>query len=277
VSSRIGSSEVYCPAYSKKELVEILKDRAATAFSQGVDPALIEYCAKLSSREHGDARRAIDLLRRAGELASIPRNYGEGTEQQQVPLAPVIIIKNEDVDTAFEELQKDRVINIINSLPFQLKLVVAAIARLSYLTDEHWHSTSTLLVQYEEIHEKVFRDGVVKLVSRRRFAELLTELKNMGLIVSHTNSDGRHGYHAKYMLTEDPELIGTSTWQKEAWNEVVKVKERREEFLCAKLFRKVRRDFEKKEYHEPGDALVYEMNDWNWNLHVYGKTIPKLK
>ena len=32
-------------------------------------PGVIEKCAALSARDHGDARRALELLRVAGELA----------------------------------------------------------------------------------------------------------------------------------------------------------------------------------------------------------------
>jgi cell division control protein 6 len=47
-----------------------------------------------------------------------------------------------------------------------------------------------------------------KQLTYRRFSELLTELENMGLVVSHTSSKGRHGYGTQYKLVVSPEIVG---------------------------------------------------------------------
>lgn len=93
VRSRIGSSEIFFNAYTKKDVLQILNDRASAAFSKPVDPTVLEYCAEMSSSEHGDARRAIDLLRVAAEIAS---SKSEAIEKKHV-------------DRAAEQLQKDRI------------------------------------------------------------------------------------------------------------------------------------------------------------------------
>jgi archaeal cell division control protein 6 len=69
VRSRIGTSEVFFEPYTQQAVLAILKDRAEKAFSQPVDYEILQYCADQSSKEHGDARRAIDLLRVAAEIA----------------------------------------------------------------------------------------------------------------------------------------------------------------------------------------------------------------
>jgi archaeal cell division control protein 6 len=48
VRSRIGTSEIFEP-YSRQAILEILKDRAVKAFSEPIDSAILEYCAKHSS------------------------------------------------------------------------------------------------------------------------------------------------------------------------------------------------------------------------------------
>jgi archaeal cell division control protein 6 len=188
VRSRIGSSEVFFEPYTQQAVLAILKDRAEKAFSQPVDSEILQYCADQSSQEHGDARRAIDLLRVAAEIAG--KRGGEKISKMHV-------------DAALAQLQRDRVSTTLSSASFHLKLAAAALARISYLTQDAWHSTSTVYNQYCRILNKD-----TKPLTYRRIAELLTELENMGLVISHTSSKGRHGYGTQYKLVVPPEAIG---------------------------------------------------------------------
>ena len=106
VKSRIGTSEVFFEPYSRQDVLAILKDRASKAFSQPIDPMVLEYCADQSSDEYGDARRAIDLLRVAAEIA------GRRGDK----------ISKKHVDAALKKLQKDRVSIMLSSAPYHLKL-----------------------------------------------------------------------------------------------------------------------------------------------------------
>jgi cell division control protein 6 len=110
------------------------------------------------------------------------------------------------VDLALARLQKDRVSTTLSSASYQLKLTAIALARISYLTQDVWHSTSTVYNQYR----RILKDGEdnIKQLTYRRIAELLTELENMGLVISHTSSKGRHGYGTQYKLVVPPEAIG---------------------------------------------------------------------
>jgi cell division control protein 6 len=202
VRSRIGTSEVFFEPYSLQAVLAILKDRAEKAFSQPVDSEILQYCADQSSQEHGDARRAIDLLRVAAEIA------GKRGEK----------ISKMHVNAALARLQRDRVSTTLSSASFHLKLSAVALARISYLTQEVWHSTSTVYSQYRLILE----DGT-KPLTYRRIAELLTELENMGLVISNTSSKGRHGYGTQYKLVVPPEAIGKVCFP-DWWNDLVQRK-----------------------------------------------------
>ena len=202
VRSRIGNSEVFFEPYTQQAVLAILKDRAAKAFSQPVDSEILQYCADQSSKEHGDARRAIDLLRVAAEIA------GKRGEK----------ISKMHVDAAVARLQRDRISTTLSSASYHLKLVAAALARISYLTQEVWHSTSTVYNQYRRMLQ-----GGIKPLTYRRIAELLTELENMGLILSHTSSNGRHGYGTQYKLVVPPEAIGKVCFP-DWWNDLVQRK-----------------------------------------------------
>jgi hypothetical protein len=87
---------------------------------------------------------------------------------------------------------------------YHLKLAAATLARISYLTQEVWHSTSTVYNQYRHILEKDTKPPL----TYRRIAELLTELENMGSLPSHTSSKRRKGYGTQYKLVLPPEAIG---------------------------------------------------------------------
>ncbi len=70
VLSSLGEEELVFPPYTVDELRAILAERASVAFRPGVVPSsTINLCAALAGSEHGDARRAVDLLRIAGEVA----------------------------------------------------------------------------------------------------------------------------------------------------------------------------------------------------------------
>lgn len=207
VKSRIGTSEIFFEPYSRQDVLAILKDRTSKAFSQPIDSKVLEYCADRSSDEYGDARRAIDLLRVAAEIAG---RRGEKT------------ISKKHVDAALNRLQKDRVSTTLSSAPYHLKLAAAAIARITYLTEEVWHSTSTLYNQYCRIIAPVSDSNYdINPLTYRRVSELLTELENMGIVITHTGSKGRHGYGTQYKLVVPPELIGKVCFHPDWWNNLV--------------------------------------------------------
>lgn len=203
VRSRIGSSEIFFEPYSWEDVLKILHERAKETFSKKVDDQVLQYCAQMSHLEHGDARRAIDLLRVAAEIAS---KKGE-------------TISKQDVDKASQELQKDRVEKVLAASSYHFKLACASLAKLTFLSNQDWHATSSLYKQYCSLVQK----GQKPLTSRR-VSELLTELVNTGLATSQTLSKGRHGYGTQYRLTVPPEIVGKTCFP-DWWKSLVKRKE----------------------------------------------------
>lgn len=187
VRSRIGSSQILFDGYSTEDVEKILQDRSKEAFSKKVNEEVIKYCAQLSSSEHGDARRAIDLLRVAAEVAI---SKGEN-------------ISKLHVDFASEMLQEDRMTGFLSTVSFQFKLVCLSLARITFLTEKEWHSTSAIYNQYVKV-----KPETTKLLSYRRISEFLTDLDNSGLAISETTSKGRRGYGTQYKLLVLPETIG---------------------------------------------------------------------
>ena len=61
---------VYDP-YTAPQLADILNDRAEIGLNEGTyDKAVIALCAEYCAQEYGDARRTINLLGKAAEIAS---------------------------------------------------------------------------------------------------------------------------------------------------------------------------------------------------------------
>ena len=77
------------------------------------DPAL-NLCAALAGGEHGDARRAIDLLRVAGELA----------ERQQSDKVTI-----EHVRSASQKIEENKEETSLKSFPLHEKLLLLAIMK----------------------------------------------------------------------------------------------------------------------------------------------------
>jgi cell division control protein 6 len=250
VRSRIGTSEVFFEPYTKQAVIAILKDRAAKAFSQPVDSEILQYCADQSSQEHGDARRAIDLLRVAAEIA------GKRGEK----------ISKMHVDAALARLQRDRVSTTLSSASYHLKLTATALARISYLSQEVWHSTSTVYNQYRHI---LGEEDTKPPLTYRRIAELLNELENMGLVTSHTSSKGRKGYGTQYKLVVPPEAIGKVCFP-DWWSDLTQRKIQHDKSISSM--------FNSKNYHstlfnnKKGlSGLINSMNEDNWNKFVGSK------
>lgn len=203
VKSRIGTSEVFFEPYFHAHVISILRERAKEAFVVPPDDAVLQHCAKIASEEHGDARRAIDLLRVAAERAS-----AEG----------IMALTVSHIDAASKEMQNDRTGSVINQSSYHFRRTLAAIARITFLSGEEWHYTSIIVQQYR----RVWLDGA-NLLKYRRVSEIIREIEATGFLMSRVGSTGRHGYGKQHRLTVSPQQVGMkmdSVW----WGNVVKAK-----------------------------------------------------
>jgi archaeal cell division control protein 6 len=176
-------------------------------------------------------------------------------------------ISKKHVDAALEKLQKDRVRIMLSSAPYHLKLAAAAIARISYLTEETWHSTSTLYNQYRHITAKE-----TSPLTYRRISELLTELENMGLVISHTSSKGRQGYGTQYKLVVPPEVIGkVCSASEDWWNNIVERKKKHDRDLESQsIFTTRESKNSPAHFTNQFDNLFNSIKDEDWKKFVVG-------
>ncbi|MEX0862556.1 Cdc6/Cdc18 family protein [Nitrosopumilus sp.] len=201
VRSRIGNSEIFFKPYTQEETLKILQQRSEEAFGKKIDDKVLKECARFSYLEHGDARRAVDLLRVSAEIAA--------KENKEISV--------EHIKSASKQLQKDRLGEVISSLSYHSKVITLVLAVKTYGLDDEWHTTKSIFDSYPKYLD-------AEPVGYRRFSELLNDLENSGLLVSKTGSKGHKGYKSEYSLVVDPEIVGELI-DKEWWNEnVVKPK-----------------------------------------------------
>ncbi len=186
VLSSLGEEELVFPPYTVDELRQILTERAKAAFRPNVaSSAAINICAAMAGSEHGDARRAIDLLRIAGEVAE-----REGLKQ----------IDDTCIRKASDKMEVDRVDEAIRSLPVQNKAILYAVSRFDGGTN-----TGELYIAYSNLCKKIG----VETLTQRRVSGILGDLDLLGLVEASVVSKGRRGRTKKIQL-----LTGKDTLEK---------------------------------------------------------------
>ncbi|MCE4617322.1 MAG: orc1/cdc6 family replication initiation protein [Desulfurococcales archaeon] len=192
IRSSLGEEEMVFPPYTAGQLRDILNERAKLAFKPGVlDDDVIPYCAALAARDHGDARRALDLLRVAGEIAD--RNG-----DTRVTIS--------HVDMAVREIERNRVAEVVRGLPLHAKLVLLAVAA-STVGGRRMSTTGEVYDHYKGL---VRRIGLSP-VTMRRVSDILSELDMLGLITARIVSRGRYGKTRMVLLETDVKALLTAS------------------------------------------------------------------
>ena len=174
VKSSLSEEELIFPPYNAVQLQAILRYRARLAFKEGIiGEGAIEKCAAYAAREHGDARRALDLLRVAGELA-------ERANETKVTI--------KHIDYADEKIERDRVFDIVNTQPKQFKLGLYSIFNICLGNDKPIFTGEV----YEIYKDACLKTGV-KPLTQRRLSDIIAELDMLGIINAKVISKGRYG------------------------------------------------------------------------------------
>ena len=185
VLSSLSEEELVFPPYTVDELREILTERARVAFRPSVASlAAINLCAAMAGSEHGDARRAIDLLRIAGEVAE-----REGLKE----------IDDLSIRRASDKMEHDRVEEAVVSLPLHNKVILLAVSKF-----EGGTNTGELYLAYTSLCKR----AGIEALTQRRVSGILAELDLLGLIEAAVVSKGRRGRTKKIRLLAGNEALG---------------------------------------------------------------------
>ena len=180
VKSRLGEESLAFAPYNAPQIEEILYERSKIAFKENVvEPLVVSYCSSKAAQEHGDVRKALDLLRISAELAD--------REQREIVTARY-------VNLAQNVMENDQVKNIISTLPIQNKATFASIIVNQGSRKNGQQTTGEVYETYSRICN-IFK---LEILTQRRISNLISELDMQGLIHAKTVSLGRQG-RTKYI------------------------------------------------------------------------------
>jgi cell division control protein 6 len=169
VRSSLSEEEMVFNPYTILQLQKILSDRAKLAFNDNaISTAAINLCAAMAGKENGDARKAIDLLRVAAEIA----------ERERASNVQEIHIRQ-----AQEKIEKDTNYEVLRNSTTHTKIVLLAIMKSKNGNTGDVYETYSLLCKYTEQEP----------LTQRRMTQIVSELDQLGLVTTDVVSQGRYG------------------------------------------------------------------------------------
>jgi len=194
VKSSLCEREFVFPPYDANQLNEIMSARS-DAFREGVlEDGVIPRAAALAAREHGDARKAIDILRYAGEIA-------QSSDTDTVP--------EEFVVQARERAETDRFRELISGSTPHSRYVLQALTILS--VDNVGNGAEDIgfrTTRVYDVYEEICRQESSDSLSLRRVRDLLKEHAFLDIIEQTRHSGGSaEGSYTEHQLLEDPDVV----------------------------------------------------------------------
>jgi cell division control protein 6 len=188
VFSSLSEEELVFRPYDASELRNILLERSKLGFFDGaLSDAALSICSALAAAEHGDARRALDLLRVAGEVAE---RQGSAT------------ITEEHVREAEKHIEHNKIVEALKNSTLHSKLVVLSVYHLSKA-----NGTNATTGEIYDVYSDLCGELGTSLLTQRRLGTLINELDAMGLLNSKVVSMGRYGRTKKIRLDISRSLI----------------------------------------------------------------------
>lgn len=187
VKSSLSEEELIFPPYNALQIKEILKERAEKAFKENViQSGVIEKCSAYAAREHGDVRRAIDLLRVAGEIA-----------ERSGSLSLEIV----HLDEAEKKVEADKILNAVINQPKQFQNVLYSIMLISPQKNQFYTG------EIYEVYKNICKQIKFNILTQRRVSDILAEMDMLGIINAKIISKGRYGRTREVSLSLEENLL----------------------------------------------------------------------
>jgi cell division control protein 6 len=194
IKSSLSEEEIVFHPYNALQLQEILGTRAKFAFKENaLEKGVVEKCAAYAAREHGDARRALDLLRVAGELA-------ERDGKLKVDFSYI--------DAANEKIEKDKILDIVETNPRQFQLVLYSILQLNKIKSDKKEEIDKFFTgDVYNIYQEMCAKTKTESLTQRRVSDIIAEIDMLGLINTNVISKGRYGRTREIKSLIPPSLL----------------------------------------------------------------------
>ena len=187
VKSFLKLNELIFKPYDALHLQQILRIRADKALQpRALAPGVIEKIAGLSSRDHGDARRAVALLAKSAYLA----------EKAGAKITVAL------VDEAAAQLDQDRYLRLLRTAPAHLQAAMGAVIEATQKASVASLGTGEAYDAYRGFCDRV---GLGPLTGRA-FGDLLNELDMYSLVRTRILSRGRYG-RSREITLDLPETL----------------------------------------------------------------------
>ncbi len=196
--STLYENELVFPPYNSQELSAIVKERVANGFRPDVvDPACVNLAAAIAAKESGDARLALKIITKAGELAD---------ERGLKSVGP------KEVSEASKFAEEEIAYEVINTLPEHERLIVYAIAlmtingsRYKRLSEdsESFVLSGEIYNRYTSIAESLHKETK----SARLYRRYIADLDMQGIILSYESGKGIRGHTKLIRLAYPPGKI----------------------------------------------------------------------
>ncbi|MBA46385.1 MAG: hypothetical protein CMB31_07360 [Euryarchaeota archaeon] len=174
IRSRMSAEDIIFTPYSSEELSQILVERAKEGLRKGSwDEITLRFCADLSAKEHGDARRAINLLR-------------VSTLRAETSQSDSIEIKH--IQSAHKQVEHEKVIGLLQGLPLHQKLTLTSII----INERNGILTQTTGTIWETYIQACNLAGMKPLTSRS-LSSIINEFHSASLAHVKNVSLGRRG------------------------------------------------------------------------------------
>lgn len=181
--STLCQEEMVFPPYNAEQLRSILGERCKTGFKENsYTDSAVSLAAAYAAKESGDARYALRLMLKAGELAD------DDTQK----------LTDEFVKKARNAVEEDMILELINALPDHQAIVLYGIAALTeeggkYKRLEDSGDSVLFSGEVYEKYQELCTHWKMQARSARWFREYLNELDMMGLITTKISGKGVRG------------------------------------------------------------------------------------
>lgn len=195
--STLYENELVFPPYNSTELSSILKDRVEKGFKKGVvEPAAVNLAAAIAAKESGDARLALKIISKAGEIA----------DENNITITP------KEVTEAAKFAEEDIAYELVNTLPEHQKLIIYALALLSIQGSKYkrlredgemFIFSGDIYNKYADIANSMEKDHK----SSRWYRKYIVDLEMQGLIAAYESGKGIRGHTKLIKLLYSPEKM----------------------------------------------------------------------